>query len=50
MLRDLCDTAAVKVPDSLESALRDVDIKTVAERVEREMPSAVGRREAPEEH
>lgn len=39
MLRDLCLQSNIDVPDALESLLEDVDIETVAERVEEELPA-----------
>jgi len=47
LLRDLCEKAGVDAPDALEGALREVNIETVAESVEREISSGAGRGEPP---
>jgi uncharacterized membrane protein len=39
MLRDLCIKSHVDVPEALDALLADIDIETVAERVEEELPA-----------
>jgi uncharacterized membrane protein len=39
MLRDLCLKSRIDVPDALDALLEDVNIETVAERVEEELPA-----------